>query len=178
MAASCSTSCGKFYAHQSSTCKRLLGQVKILYAHASSEYDRHQVMIREQNRCFLKGRRIARFEAIQNCLVPRSMQFSPEQKEHSIALINQILADKPGLIHLKIAVFLRFIDLISLISGLKSFRHLAASRQIQVMRFFFDSKISLFRKGFWGLSTLAKMGVYGQASVYDEIGYKLKETPQ
>lgn len=135
-------------------------------------------MMRKQNHSFLKRGRIARFEAIQNCLVPRSARFRPEQKEQSIELINQILSDKPGLIHFKIAVFLRLIDVVSLISGFKSFRHLAPSHQTQVMKFFFDSKIAIFRKGFWGLSTLAKMGVYGQPSVYNEIGYKLKEAPK
>lgn len=135
-------------------------------------------MSAKPNRLFLKGRRLARFEAIQNCLVPRSVRFRPEQKTRSTELINQILSDKPALIHLKIAVFLCVIDAISVVFGLQFFRYLPATKQNQVMRFFFDSPIALLRKGFWGLSTLAKMGVYGQPSVYDEIGYKLKETPK
>jgi hypothetical protein len=114
---------------------------------------------------------VARFEALQRCLVPRSRRFTDAQREASRDLINGVLADKPAAVHFKIALFLFLIDGVALIFGLRRFAGLGSARQRRVMDFFFDSKIALLRKGFWGVNTLAKLGVYGQPSVYGEIGY-------
>lgn len=68
--------------------------------------------------------------------------------------------------------------MISIVCGGHTFKNLPENKKYQVLDFFFDSPIGLFRKGFWGLNALAKIGVYGQPSVYPKLDYKLKETPR
>lgn len=113
---------------------------------------------------FLKGRRAAFFVAIQGCLVPRSKQFTPEQKRESLKIVNDFLHDQGRGVHFKLKAFFFFINVLSCFWRLEA-----------VMTFLFDSPVSILRKGFWGLNTLAKLGVYGQPSIYPDIGYRLKE---
>lgn len=126
---------------------------------------------------YLNGKRQLRFEAIQRCLVPRSRQFTDKQRQESLLMVNDFLTTKGPSVRSQFFTFLVFIDAISILSGLHCFRNLKESKQNKVMKWFFNCPISLFRKGFWGLNTLAKMGVYSQEDFYDEIGYKLRETP-
>lgn len=132
----------------------------------------------DRPKVFLIGKRRERFEAVQHCLVPRSRTFIPEQKETSRQIINELLTPQSATVHFKLALLLLIIDLASLLRGFHTFTHLDEDEQNEVMNWFFDSPFSVFRKGFWGLNTLAKLGVYGQSSVYPEIGYTLRQTPR
>lgn len=124
---------------------------------------------------FLQGRRVPFFVAIQGCLVPRSQEFTPEQKQESLKIINDFLQNQDGGVRFKLGLFFFLINFLSCLWGLKPFRYLGAQKQKAVMTFLFDCPIPILRKGFWGLNTLAKLGVYGQPSVYPDISYKLKE---
>lgn len=132
----------------------------------------------DRPRVFLTGKRRERFEGFQYCLVPRSRKFTREQKECSHQLINELLTHQPAAVHFKLALFLLMIDFVSLLRGFHTFKNLREEQQHAVMNSFFDSPLSVLRKGFWGLNTLAKLGVYGQSSVYTEIGYTLRLTPR
>jgi hypothetical protein len=118
------------------------------------------------------------FVALQRCLVPRAKLLTSDQERRSEDLVNSVLSDKPFLIHFKIRLFFFVIDVVSFFLGLRPFRFLSEDKQTRVMTFFFDSPIALFRKGFWGVNTLAKMGVYGQNFFHADIGYKLREVPR
>lgn len=124
---------------------------------------------------FLRGQRLRRFEALQRCLVPRCRAFDDDRRRASRELVNRILADKAAAVHCKIALFLFLIDCVSLCCGLRPFARLRPDKQRHVMDLFFDSRVALLRKGFWGVNTLAKLGVYGQPAVYAEIGYVKRE---
>lgn len=126
---------------------------------------------------FLKGSRLVRFEALQEEIVPLSKLMTVQERESSRDLVNLVLADKPLSVHYKILVFLYLIDFLSLVYGGHCFKKLKSDARQKLLRFFFHSPVGLLRKGFWGLSTLAKMGVYGQESVYPKLNYQLKETP-
>lgn len=126
---------------------------------------------------FLAGKHLKRFEAIQLCLVPRARRFTPEQRQASLCLVDDFIAGKPPLIRFQIFLFMMLVDAVSLFAGLRTFKNLPPRKKIRVMKWFFDCPIALFRKGFWGINTLAKMGVYGQEDFYSEIGYKLREVP-
>ena len=124
---------------------------------------------------FLSGKRLAQFEALQHCLVPRSRNFSHTQKQESIRLINDFLDKTPLSVQRKLALFFIVIDIFSLLFGGKTFKNSSPQKQIAIMNLFFDSPLGLFRKGFWGLNTLIKLGVFGQPSLYADIGYAKKE---
>lgn len=123
----------------------------------------------------LTGKTLSRFNAIQACLTPRSQRFTPDERQASITLINDLMNDKPAGIHFKIRIFLMAIDVLSVFFGLRTFKNLEAKKQNTIMNFLFDSPVPILRKGFWGLNTLCKLGVYGQESLHEEIGYKLRK---
>ncbi len=110
-------------------------------------------------------------EAVIGALVPRYQRFSDNQKKEAVKLIDRILASKPKSVISKIKLFLILIEMVSVVRGGRCFKNLSPEKQKKVLNFFFDSPLPLLRKGFWGINTLAKLGVYGQPSVYDEIGY-------
>ncbi len=124
---------------------------------------------------FLSGKRLEKFLAIQNFLVPRSRGFSEEQKSESVRIINEFIETKPNIIAYKIVLFLVLIDVFSLLFHFKMFMSLSERNKNEMMDFFFNNKISLFRKGFWGINTLTKLGVYSQPSIYPDIGYEIGE---
>jgi len=126
----------------------------------------------------LSGRRLKRFEALQKFLVPRTKKFNLEQSKQSQILIEQMLQEKSVALRLQFFLFLFVIDIFSFFLGLHTFKNLSEEKQKKVIQCFFDSPIGILRKGFWGLNTLAKMGVYGQESLYDDIGYKIREVPR
>ena len=124
---------------------------------------------------FLSGKMISRFEAIQNCLVPRSRTFTSEEQSRSQSLVNTVLAQQDKIATKKLALFITLIDVFSLAFHARSFRNISTKKQTSIMNLFFDSPIPILRKGFWGLNTLARLGVYGQKKLHEEIGYILRE---
>lgn len=126
---------------------------------------------------FLTGKRLVRFEALQHALVPRSRGLSDAGRAESRRLVNDLIGNRAPADQRRLALFLWIIDLVSFLVGLRPFRRLPAARQRRVLAWFFDNPIPLLRKGFWGLNTMAKLGVYGQPAVHDEIGYELRENP-
>jgi len=125
----------------------------------------------------LCDRQAERFIALQRCLVPRSQHFSADQVHTSLQLVNRLLQQQTDSSRKKLGLFLRIIDILSILMGGRSFRNLSAVAQNRVMQRLFDSPIGLLRKGFWGLNTLARYGVYGQPDLYQEIGYVLRSNP-
>src|SRR3989344_6551310 len=93
-----------------------------------------------------------RFLVIQNCLVPRSLKFTPDQKRKSVDLVNRLVEDKSPKDLFRLKLFLRVIDVVSFFYGFSAFSGLNSKKQIRVMNLFFDSPIPLLRKGFWGLN--------------------------
>lgn len=127
---------------------------------------------------FLKGKRRMRFEALTRVLVPRSAAFTSPQWDEACTLVDGVLQDKPASVHRKLGLFMWLMDLVSVMLAGKTVRHLPPENQRRVMDWFFNSPISLFRKGFWGINTLCKLAVYGQPQIQDEIGYVKKSVMQ
>ena len=123
---------------------------------------------------FLSGKMIQRFEVIQNCLVPRSLSFTETEKQRSQHLVNQVLQAQNKGSKKKLALFILLIDIAALLRHTTLFKQLNTSQQSSLLNIFFDSPMTIFRKGFWGLNTLARLGVYGQKELHDEIGYQLR----
>ena len=124
---------------------------------------------------FLTPARLQRFEALQRALVPRSASFTEPQRSESRALVDRFLSQQPERTRRKLALFLIVIDVLSIVRGLRPFRRLTPRSQQGLLQWLFDSPIGLLRKGFWGLNTLARLGVYGQPGLHSEIGYRVRE---
>lgn len=127
---------------------------------------------------FLTGANRERFLALQALLVPRSQTLSTEEREAGLVLVNTLVGRMPQANQKKLRMFLLLIDLMSYIFMLRPFRKLPVVVQLRLLWFLFDGPVPLLRKGFWGLNSLAKLSVYGQPSIYPQIGYQLRENPQ
>jgi len=126
-------------------------------------------------RKYLRGNRERRFLAIQNFLVPKSLNFTEAQKHKSLNLVDSMLVDKSAKMVRQFFVFLAAIDILSFFIGFSKFASLSEQKKKSLMNFLFNCPLTLLRKGFWGLNTLCKLGVYAQEDFYDEIGYDIKE---
>ena len=126
---------------------------------------------------FLCEKRLVQFIALQNALVPRSKRFTDQERQCSEDLVNSLLSQQSKASQKKLSVFFNVIDLFSFIFHGQPFRLLQADKQKHILNSFFNSPISLLRKGFWGLNTLARLGVYGQKELHDEIGYNIRPYP-
>ena len=124
---------------------------------------------------FLSPARARQFRSLQNFLVPLSQEFSAKEILESEHLVNELLAGKSKTLQLKMALFMWLIDCVSFLLGGSFFSGLSLVKKNLVMHFFFDSPVGLLRKGFWGINTLAKLGVYGQIWSYARINYHLRE---
>ena len=114
------------------------------------------------------------FLEIQKCVIPRCAEFSDIQQQESLRILNHFLEQKSRSTLLRLRFFFVLIQAVSLLSSGSLFQKLPSERKMHVLQFFFDSRIALLRKGFWGVNTLARMSVYGQPSVYREINYHLR----
>lgn len=99
------------------------------------------------------------------------------QRAESLRLVATFVAQLSASSRRKLALFLVVIDVLALLRGGRTFRRLAVEDQEALLRNLFDHPIGLLRKGFWGLNTLAKLSVYGQTSLYEDIGYRLRKNP-
>ncbi|MFQ5739949.1 MAG: hypothetical protein ACE5JX_13150 [Acidobacteriota bacterium] len=123
---------------------------------------------------FLSGRRRRRFEVLRGVLVPRSRAFTDAQRSRGRELVNEFVGRTPAATQRKLARFLILIDVLSILRGLRPFRLLPEAKQRALLNWLFDCPVGLLRKGFWGLNTIAKLSVYGQSSIYDDLGYRLR----
>lgn len=117
------------------------------------------------------------FLAVQRCAVPRSVRFTEAQTRESLRIVGDFLRQKPTDVPRRLRLFFLVIDALSLLRGGRPFHRLAENKQQIVLQSLFDSNVPLLRKGFWGLNTLARMGAYGQSSVYNDLSYRLRPTP-
>lgn len=124
---------------------------------------------------FLSGQRLRRFEALQADLVPRSRHFDEAARIASRRLVDDFVGTMPASNQRKLGLFLLIIDVLALLTGLRPYRALPEARRLRLLAWLFDAPIGLLRKGFWGLNSLARLGVYGNPAIWPEIGYAPRE---
>lgn len=118
------------------------------------------------------------FFSFQVIVSPRAAHFSETQKQNAIHIVENFLASKPTVMKTKLKAFFVLLNVWSVLRFGKRFSFLDPSAQNKIAQDFFDSPVSLFRKAFWGVSTIAKLSVYGQEGLYPELNYSLKKWPR
>lgn len=124
---------------------------------------------------FLSGKRLTRFEVLQADLVPRSRHLDEAARNASRRLVDDLVGAMPASNRRKLGLFLVIIDVLALLTGLRPYRALPEARRLRLLAWLFDAPVGLLRKGFWGLNSLARMGVYGNPAIWPEIGYAPRE---
>jgi len=111
---------------------------------------------------------------LQCAICPIARRFNRDQTEKGLESLHSFLADKPAQVRFQFSVFLLWIRIKAVLNYGRRFQNLGPVKQAILLKGLRDSRVPLFRKGLWGVSTLMKMSVYGQPDVYPLIGFHLK----
>ncbi|MCB0365554.1 MAG: hypothetical protein H6624_03975 [Bdellovibrionaceae bacterium] len=120
---------------------------------------------------------LIRLDEFLGFLVPLYLQMNPVQQEKARRQLILVLDRQSPKNLFRLHLFLRLMSWWPRLRYGRSFRRLPHHLQNSSIRIFFSCPIALFRKGFWGVNTLAKLTVYSQSSIYEKIGYNPKPTP-
>lgn len=119
----------------------------------------------------------SRFEALQHAIAPISAGFDESRRRTSLALVDRTLRNQPRAVRRQLAWLMTAIDLYCLCRHRRVFRKLPNAARQRVIEDLAHARPALLRQGMEGLATLAKLGAYGQPSLYPALGYRLRENP-
>src|SRR5690606_1847589 len=102
------------------------------------------------------------FHALAEAIVPETVAMTPAEWQAFDRLIADALATRPARMRRQLAIFIRLLNLISLWRFRKPLHRLDVPKRTQFLSDIQDSKLLLFRRGFWGVRTLVFMGYYAR----------------
>jgi len=105
-------------------------------------------------------------------IVPESAALDAPARDRLVALVEDLLATRPAKMRRELALFLRVLRWLPAVRYLRPLDRLAARDRDAALRWFQDSPVALFRKGFWGVKTLVYLGYYGRPEAAQAIGYR------
>lgn len=121
---------------------------------------------------FLTGRRRRFFVALAARIVPESSSLDAEASSRMLALVEDTLSTRPAKTVRELALFLRVLRWLPVLRYGRPLDRLGPAAQDAALRWFQDSPVTLFRKGFWGVKTLVYLGYYGRPEAAPAIGYR------
>ena len=87
-------------------------------------------------------------------------------------IATEALATRPAAIRRQVFLFIRFLDGLALVRRRRRLADLDPASRAALVEGIATSRLLLFRRGVWGLRTLAQMGWYTQAEVQRALGYR------
>jgi hypothetical protein len=87
------------------------------------------------------------------------------------AIIEHALAQRPAKVRRQLAVFLRLLDVLSMMRHGRPLRKLSFEKRTRLFARIQDSRLLLLRRGFWGVRTLVLMGYYARPEARALVGY-------
>ena len=96
---------------------------------------------------------------------------TPAQWQAFDQLIANALAKRPAGMRRQLALFIRLLNVISLLRFWKPLHRLELRKRTQFLNGIQNSKLLLFRRGFWGVRTLVFMGYYARPEAAALVGY-------
>lgn len=114
------------------------------------------------------------FLVFQSTVVPLALRLDANQIDQSLIIVSRFLSQRPRYLRLQLVFLLLLIDLLSICRFGRRFVRLSSERRMVVLHGFYDSRLGIIRKGFWALSTFAKLGIYGQPLIYPYLNYRMK----
>ncbi len=105
-------------------------------------------------------------------LVPQMIKLDTEQITETRRIVENALAKQPVKRQRQVRLLLAVMRWLPLIFFLRPLELLPKKRCEQVLHYYENAPLQLFRTGFWGIKTLLFMGVFGQAAVADSLGYR------
>ena len=121
---------------------------------------------------FLTGPLRDLFLALAARIVPESTSLDAEAYGRMLALVEEALSTRPARTVRELALFLRVLRWLPALRYGRPLDRLGPAAQDAALRWFQDSPVTLFRKGFWGVKTLVYLGYYGRPEAASSIGYR------
>ena len=88
------------------------------------------------------------------------------------AIVTDALAARPAAIRRQVLLFIRLLDGMALVRHRRRLADLDLVSRTSLVEGIAASRLLLFRRGVWGLRTLAQMGWYTQTEVQHALGYR------
>lgn len=114
----------------------------------------------------------ARFRAAVLAVVPESEAFGDVEWRAAEAIVARALAPRPAAVRRQLALFMRLLDVVALVSRGRAFARLSPPERFALLDAMAHSRLLLLRRGVWGVRTLALMGVYARPEAAQAIGYR------
>lgn len=111
------------------------------------------------------------FRSIAEAVVPETRTMSAEQWREFGDVIEAALARRPPAMRRQLALFMKILNLLSLLRHRRSLSALSFEQRTAFLSQIENSKLLLFRRGFWGIRTLVFMGYYARPSCAGALGY-------
>jgi hypothetical protein len=112
------------------------------------------------------------FHSIAVTVVPEARQLDANGWRDLNAIVEHAIAQRPSNVRRQLALFLRILNLLSMIRYGRGITRLVPARRAQFLEKVERSPLLLFRRGFWGIRTLVLMGYYARPEAKAEIGYR------
>ena len=112
------------------------------------------------------------FSGIASVVVPETADMNEVQWREFYQVIDAALAKRPAKMRRQLRLFLKLLNLISLIRYRKQLHHTRASQRLALLTSMENSRLLVFRRGFWGIRTLVYMGFYANTDTAAALGYR------
>lgn len=112
------------------------------------------------------------FRALAVAFVPETEGLTGTDWAEVEALVVRLLEKRPRSVSRALVLFVRLLDLGSLVRYRCRLSRLDPNTRFEYLSRLQDSRLTLLRRGVWGVRTLAFLGYYGRSKVRDAIGYR------
>ena len=112
------------------------------------------------------------FHAAAEVVVPELARRPATVRDEVEAAVERALADRPPPLRRQLVVFLRLLNLLSLLRFGRRLTSLDPVRRTRLLTALQDSPVLLLRRGVWGLRTLIFLGYYARPAAAAEIGWR------
>ena len=116
------------------------------------------------------------FRSVAAAVVPAMQTLDEAGWQHVDEVVERALSQRPVGVRRQLAVFLRLLNLLSLARTGRPLSKLSPVARTRLLSAIERSRVTLLRRGFWGLRTLILMGYYTQPETRAEIGYRVSAT--
>jgi len=111
------------------------------------------------------------FRVLAEAVVPESADLDEAGWASFHRIIAHALAQRPPKMQRQLRLFLRILNIMSLLRYGRTLSGLPVAARTRFLERIQDSRLLLFRRGFWGVRTLILMGYYARPEAMALIGY-------
>jgi hypothetical protein len=113
----------------------------------------------------------ASFRAISVAVVPEAAELTDTEWREFNSVIEHALSKRPAAMVRQLGLFLRILSILSFVRHRHSLAALSLPKRTAFLHRIENSRLLLFRRGFWGVRTLVFMGYYARPSMSVALGY-------